>query len=250
MKKFFKRAAITFAVLLFWILIWFWGAKKAGSELILPSPFQVLVRFWELAQTADFYTILGRSFLRVFFGFSGGILLGFALGTLSYYLKIVKTLISPLMAVVRATPVASFFLVLMYWMTTDRVPSFISLLMVVPIVWQNTILGFEKKDPLLGEMAKTFQLSPVKTFLKIDLPQVFSYILSAGKTTFGLAWKASVSAEVMALTKVSVGLMIYNAKFYLETADLYAWTFAIILFSIVPEKIFSALFSKKEGELC
>jgi len=245
MKSIFKRAAITVAALLFWIGVWFLLAEGAGSPWILPSPLPVFSRLWELACTPDFYRILSLSFLRVFTGFLAGIVLGFLTGTLSHYLKPIRALCAPLMAVIRATPVASFILVVLFWMTTDRVPAFISFLMVLPIVWQNTVLGYEKKDPLLDEMARAFHLSPVITFWRIDLPQVLSFTASAGKTALGLAWKAGVAAEVLALTKTSVGLMIYNAKLYLETVDLYAWTCAIILFSIVLEKLFSALLGKK-----
>ena len=248
MKKILKRAAITIAVLLFWILVWLFAAKKAGTELILPSPLQVISRLWELAKTTEFYTILGQSFLRVFTGFVAGILLGFLLGTLSYYLKFFHALISPVMTVVRATPVASFILVVLFWMTTDQVPTFISLLMVLPIVWQNTILGYEQKDAQLNEMAKVFHIPPFQTFWKIDLPQVLAFTMSAGKTALGLAWKAGVAAEVLALTKNSVGLMIYNAKMYLETVDLYAWTCAIILFSMALEKLFSILFAERRRQ--
>ncbi len=234
-----KRVAITVAALLFWILVWHLLANKVGNEWILPTPAVVFSRLLALAGTLDFYRVLFLSFLSVFCGFLAGILLGFALGTASYYVKALHPLISPLMAVIRATPVASFILLVLFWMTTDRVPTFISLLMVLPIVWQNTLLGYEKKDPALDEMAKVFRISPLRTFLKIDLPQVLSYTFSAGKTALGLAWKAGVAAEVLALTKNSVGLMIYNAKLYIETVDLYAWTCSIILFSIALEKLFS-----------
>ena len=239
MKRILKRVAITVAALLFWILVWFLLAKKVGNEWILPSPVVVFSRLSALARTIDFYQVLGFSFLRVCSGFFFGMVLGFLLGSLSSYVKALHPLFSPLMAVIRATPVASFILLVLFWMTTDRVPTFISLLMVLPIVWQNTLLGYEKKDSSLDEMAKAFRISPLRTFLRIDLPQVLSYTLSAGKTALGLAWKAGVAAEVLALTKNSVGLMIYNAKLYIETVDLYAWTCAIILFSIALEKLFT-----------
>lgn len=248
MKQLLKRVATAVAALLFWGLIWWFASAKAGSEFILPSPARVFSRLIQLGGTLDFYRILGLSFLRIFYGFFAGILFGFLLGTLCHYIRPFRALISPLMAVIRATPVASFILVVLFWMSTDRVPSFISLLMVLPIIWQNTILGYEKKDPLLEEMAKVFRISPVKTFLKIDLPQVLSFTLSAGQTALGLAWKAGVAAEVLALTKSSVGLMIYNAKLYLETIDLYAWTCAIILFSVILEKLFSILFFGRRNQ--
>lgn len=248
MKNVMKRAATVIAALLFWMLLWLFVAHRVDSKWILPSPVHVFARLWELAKTAEFYLVLLHSFRRVFLGFFWGSVLGFLLGSVSYYQKALHALISPLMAVIRATPVASFILLVLFWMTTDRVPAFISFLMVLPIVWQNTILGYQKKDPLLDEMARAFCLSPAKVFWKMDLPHVLSYTVSAGKTALGLAWKAGVAAEVLALTKDSVGLMIYNSKLYIETVDLYAWTCAIILFSVGLEKLFSFLFSERRKQ--
>lgn len=248
MKKILKRVAISVAALIFWLVIWHLIAEKAGNEWLFPRPSTVFARLWELAKTAEFYRILLLSFLRVFRGFLAGLLLGFAFGTLSHYVPLVHGLVSPMMSVIRATPVASFILAVFIWMATDQIPTFISFLMVVPIVWQNTVLGYEKKDPKLNEMAQVFRISPVTAFFKIDLPQVLSFTMSAGKTALGLAWKAGVAAEVLAMTKDSVGLMIYNAKFYVETVDLYAWTCAIILFSVGLEKLLTLLFRQRRKQ--
>ena len=67
--------------------------------------------------------------------------------------------------------------------------------------------------------------------------RMIPYVLSSGKAALGLAWKAGVAAEVLALPKVSIGKMISDAKLYLETVDLYAWTLAIILLSVFLEKV-------------
>ena len=53
----------------------------------------------------------------------------------------------------------------------------------------------------------------------------------------GLSWKAGVAAEVLANTKHSIGGNIYNAKIYIETADLFAWTAVVIVISVVLEKL-------------
>ena len=38
--------------------------------------------------------------------------------------------------------------------------------------------------------------------------------------------------------------MIYEAKLYLETPDLYAWTLVIIVVSLIMEALFTFLFRK------
>ncbi len=246
-RKTFQTAAISLVAVVFWIGVWALIAEVMDLPFVLPSPWSVFSRLWELAQTADFYRALFSSLRRILIGFAGGMLLGAILGFLTYRLCLVRALISPLMGVIRATPVASFILVVLFWLENEQVPAFISLLMVLPIAWQNTVLGLERRDPQLAEMAKVFRFGKWKTFTKVDLPQVISFLISAGKTTLGLAWKAGVAAEVLALTKTSVGVMIYQAKMYLETVDLYAWTLAIILFSVLLEKLFFALLRERKG---
>lgn len=246
MKNSLKKAATVIAALLFWILVWFLASKKIDSIFILPSPTLVFPRIIALACTAEFYRVLFLSFIRITLGFLFGMILGFFLGFFTHYIPAAKALLSPLMSIIRATPVASFILVVIFWIEREGVPSFISILMVLPIVWQNTVLGLEKKDKGLDEVAKVFRFGRWKTLFRVDLPQIIPFVFSAGKTALGLAWKAGVAAEVLALPKASIGMMIYNAKLYLETVDLYAWTIMIIIFSVILEKLFSLLFQAAE----
>ena len=56
-------------------------------------------------------------------------------------------------------------------------------------------------------------------------------------TAMGFAWKAGIAAEVLATPKNSIGEQLYNAKIYLETADLFAWTVVVILLSMAIEEV-------------
>lgn len=247
MKKRWIKGAASIAALLFWILVWHLVASEVKMSLILPKPGEVLLRLWELGQTKEFYETLFSSLLRISEGYLAGIAAGIAMGYLAYRFSFFDVLIRPLMSTVRATPVASFILMVWLWMERDGVPAFISFLMVLPIVWQNTILGFQKRDPRLGEMARVFCFGKWKTFLRVDLPQVLPFLFSSAKTGLGLAWKAGVAAEVLALPRVAIGRMIYNAKMYLETVDLYAWTLAIILLSMALERFVGLILKARGG---
>ena len=57
-------------------------------------------------------------------------------------------------------------------------------------------------------------------------------------TALGLCWKAGTAAEVIALSGGSIGEKLYHAKIYFETADLFAWTAAIVLISALFERLF------------
>lgn len=242
-----KTIGLIFALLL-WLGVWYLLAKKADLTLILPTPKTVFQRLFELLGEGQFYKAAGASFLRVMWGFTLGTVLGFALGFCANLLPFLRTLFEPIMSVLRATPVASFILVLLFWTKTERVPAVISFMMVLPIIFQNTLTGFDSRDRAFDELKKAFRIFPLRCFFKVDLPQVLPYVFSAGKTALGLAWKAGVAAEVLALPKVSVGYMIYNAKMYLETVDLYAYTLAIILISILLEKLVEKIFSGRRWD--
>jgi len=62
------------------------------------------------------------------------------------------------------------------------------------------------------------------------------YIVSALTTGLGVAWKIAIGAEVIARPAGTMGRNVYDARIHLLTADLFAWTIAIIVLSIVFEK--------------
>ena len=61
------------------------------------------------------------------------------------------------------------------------------------------------------------------------------------KLAIGLSWKSGAAAEVIGIPSGSIGEKLYEAKVYLETADLFAWTIAVILLSWLSEKLFMFL---------
>ena len=60
----------------------------------------------------------------------------------------------------------------------------------------------------------------------------------------GLSWKACIAAEVICTPNGSIGQGIYNAKIYLETPSLFAWTAAVILLSVLLEMLIKTIISK------
>ena len=82
----------------------------------------------------------------------------------------------------------------------------------------------------------------------IYVSQILPYFVSACRLSLGMCWKAGVAAEVIGVPKGSIGEKLYNAKIYLETPDLFAWTIVIIVISFVFEKCF--LWLVRKGVYC
>lgn len=230
--------------LIFWLGVWQLAAflvelsvQGRGNELLFPYPATVLAVLVQLAKQPSFWTSVGLSLLRILCGMAAGTLLGTLLAVLTCASKAADLLLSPAIRVVRATPVASFILLVLLWVSRGTVPGVIAGLMVLPVIWSNLVRGIRETDPKLLEMARAFRFSNVKTLRLIYIPSARPYFLSAITTSMGLAWKSGVAAEALCLPRTAIGTQIYNTKLYLETPDLFAWTLTVILLSLVLEKL-------------
>ena len=225
-----------------WLLVWHIASARLGAPLLLPSPRAVLERLGEWWTTALFWQQALRSLLRVL----GGILLGVAVAipvaVCTALLPPVHALLHPLIVTVKCTPVSAFIILAMLWINEGAIPVFISFLMVFPIVWTNlhTAIGGIPRPYL--EMACVFRLPFIRRIRRIVLPAVLPYFLSACQSSIGLAWKAGVAAEVLALPALSIGKQLYESKLYLETTDLFAWTLVVIVLSLLLEWLTRMLF--------
>ena len=244
-----KKIALSFlktlAVSAFWITLWFVLAKYVvGMELLLPSPITVGKRLLEITSQKDFYVTTAYSLLRVSFGILIASLISIILSVITYSSRVANALVSPFITVIKATPVASFIILALLWLDRSELPVFIAILMLLPIMWTNLMTGLAQTDKKLIEMAKVFRVGRIKTLFGIYVPSVLPYFTSAAKTSLGLAWKAGIAAEVLAVPAKSIGKKLFDSKAYFETADLFAWTAVVILLSLIIEIIFEALISR------
>ncbi len=231
-KDFAKKIAAGAVWLLIWLLCWL----TVGKDVLIPSPAAVFLRLGQLICTLPFWQQVGLSLLRILAGFALALVLGVVFGALTARSALADTLLSPALRTVRAIPVASFIILLFVLMSKEYIPTVTSFLMVLPVVWSNVDQGVRSTDIQLLEMAQVFRLSRRKVLRHIWLPQVAPFFLAAARTGMGLAWKAGVAAEVLAAPRLGIGRALYEAKVYLETADLFAWTAVIVCISVVLEK--------------
>lgn len=235
--KLIKRLLIGTAVAVFWIGVWWLIALYVNKELLVPTPYRVLQACGDILRSDTFWRTVGASLQRIVYGFLAAVAVGTVLALLTVKLPPIKVLFAPLLHLVRAAPVASFIILTMVWIVTDRVPTFISFLMVLPIVWVNMEEGFRRIDPQLKEMAVVYRLGPWRTLTKVTLPSVMPFFLTACTNGLGFAWKSGVAAEVICRPEFSIGNKLYEAKTYLEMPEMFAWTAVVVLLSILLEQL-------------
>ena len=233
-----KKFSVKAAVAALWLVLWQLVCYTVNMELLVVSPLTVLRRLCELSATASFWQYSLCSLGRITEGFLLGSMTGTVLAMLCHQFSFARAFFSPAVTLIKSTPVASFIILALVWLTGQRVPVFISFLMVLPVVYGNVFQGIREVDPKLIEMAKVYGMNRRKRVTKIYIPSVLPYMMAACRTALGLSWKAGVAAEVIGVTKDSIGRQLYYSKIYLETADLFAWTAVVIILSVALEKIF------------
>lgn len=242
MKKILKSLGGTLLVLAFWLAVWWLGAIRMGRALLLPSPHAVFQKLCELILTADFWRIVFRSILRVVLGILLAMFSGVLLALLTSFSRLLYRLFYPILSVIKATPIASFVILALLWLGSSMLPVFIAMLIVLPVVWAAVSDGIHAFDKQLIETCYVFDFPLGKRLRLLYLPTIMPYFLSACKTSIGMAWKAGVAAEVLAVSPVSIGKQLFEAKIYLETEELFAWTAVVVLLSLAIEKLVTLTF--------
>ena len=232
----------------FWLAVWWLLALIVGKELLIPSPPLVVRTLLELVVTGAFWRYTALTLLRITLGLLLGIVLGILTALLTNRLSLLHALLAPAIRVVRATPVASFIILVLLWVANGRVPVVISALVVLPVIWESTAAGLESVDRNLLEFARAYRLTRLDTWRSIVIPSMLPQLSAAVCTAIGLAWKSGVAAEVLCLPKAAVGTQVYFSKLYLDTPALFAWTLVVVALSLTVERIARRLLlGRKEG---
>lgn len=244
-----SRKVTTLVAVAFWLGVWELLARIIGEEILLVSPLAVLFRLVAMVRDGEFWISLSSSLARIALGFLLSLVAGMVLAVLSYRSEGIRLLFSPLLKTIKTIPVASYIILLLIWIPSRNLSVATSFLMCFPIIYSNALEGLLATDTQLLEMADLFQIPWRKRIVSIYLSQLAPFLESALKIGLGLAWKSGVAAEVIGLPDHTIGDHLYQAKTYLDTAGLFAWTLAICLLSVLCEKLVLYLFTCLEHHL-
>lgn len=224
-------------IILAWILVWYIAAMAVDNSILLVTPLQAFRELLSLLDDPRFYQAVGLSLLRIGSGFLAGFTAALILAALSSRHTLLEEVLSPVMTLLKAVPVASFVVLLLIWWGSSFLAVAICFVVVLPNIYINTLEGLKNTDRQLLEMARVFRLPVKNKFFYIYRPSILPFLYSSMKISLGMCWKSGVAAEVIGTPDYSIGEGLYLSKIYLNTAGVLAWTAVIILLSILFEKL-------------
>ena len=231
----FKNSIKKILIILFWLFVWEISSIIINKPLLFPSPIKVLIRLSQLIITNEFLISSFASLGRIGIGILIAIISGSIVAIICSFSKLVYEFIHPIITVIKATPVASFIILIWIFIGNNITPIFISSLMVFPIVFSNLYQGIISVDKDLMEVCKIYNLPRKKIIRSLYIPSVIPYFFSALLSSIGLGWKAGIAAEVLCTPNNSIGKSIFESKTYIEYIDLFAWTSSVIILSLLFE---------------
>ena len=224
--------------------IWKILSLVLGAEIILPSPEKTVLGFFRLLLSTKFWPAFGATIIRGLLGFTISCAAGIVLGITSGLKPGIHAFVKPYLAIIKPTPVMSVILLALIWFKTDNVPIFVSFLIAFPIIFSNVIEGVNQVEEKLIEMSKLYGIKKRTTLFHIYIPSITPYFLAGISSGLGITWKVVIAAEVLSQPVHALGTGLQEAKIQLETAEVFAWTAAAILLSVITEKSLNLLLKK------
>ncbi|WP_291380269.1 ABC transporter permease subunit [Demequina sp.] len=244
-----KRVGRPLVAALFWVAVWQFAAWSVDKDFLLASPWAVMTRLAELAFTIDFWGTVGWSLARIAIGFVGAAVVGALAAALAAASRMVDTLVSPLISTIRSAPVVSFIILLLLWTDTSKLSAIVAFLMVLPVMYASVLEGIRHRDRSLLEAARVFRVPFASRVAAIDMPAVLPFFAAACRVGVGLAWKSGVAAEVIGVADGSIGERLYEAKLFLSSEDILAWTLVIVVLSVACESAVLRLLRRVPGRV-
>lgn len=227
-----------------YIVIWQLLSMLVGSRLLLlPSPLDTLISMKEIVVSKTGWQSIGMTVLRILCGYLCGCAVGVALALLTSHFRVFDWLLKPMRSLIKTTPITSFALILLVSVVSGMVPVVVAMIVVVPMIWQTTEEAIKNRSMQLSEMAQIY-LTFWRKLRYVTLPQVLPQFFATASTALGFAWKAVITAEILALPKLGIGRQMQFHKIHIEIPELFAWTLLVIIFSVILEYTFKLLLRK------
>ncbi|UJP39745.1 ABC transporter permease [Cellulomonas palmilytica] len=243
------RRARTAAAVACWLVVWQVAALALGQPILLVGPWDVVVRLVELVPTGELWATVGRTLTNVALGFTLALVAAVALAAAAAAWRWADALLAPLVSTIRATPVVAFIILVLLWTDSARLALVVAFLMALPVLYVNVLEGVRQRDERLLEMTRVFAVPWPRRLAAVDAPGVLPYLVAGCRTGIGLAWKSGIAAEVIGLPAGSIGEQMYQAKLFLATADLLAWTVVVVVLAALTERVVLALLERARRAL-
>jgi NitT/TauT family transport system permease protein len=242
MTKLIRRIAFMalpwLAIILIWYLV---RASGLVQTSLVPTPLDVLARWWQLVTEAGFLMDMLMSTQRVVLGVAFGITAAVPVGFLLGWYQPIRRFIDPLINFFRALPpIALIPLVIVYFgigeLAKVVILFYASFFAGVIVMYE----GIAQISPIYLRVARTLGARDLEIFWRVIVPLAVPHMLTALRVALGVAWATLVASELIAAQQ-GLGAVIQNASSFFQLDTIYAGIITIGLIALIMDYLLRRL---------
>ncbi|MCC7048888.1 MAG: ABC transporter permease [Alphaproteobacteria bacterium] len=232
-----RRIAILAVLCAAWQLY----AQWVNNPLMFPTFYDVMLAWWDSAFHGPLFDRTFTSIRVLLIGYASGIALAAAFTTLAVSTRVGTDLLSTLTAMFNPLPAIALLPLALLWFGLG-IPSLVFVI-IHSVLWAvalNTHTGFMAVSETLRMAGQNYGLRGIPYVLKILIPAAFPSILAGLKIGWAFSWRTLIAAElVFGVSSRSGGLgwFIFENRNQLETANVFAGLFTVIVIGLVVESV-------------
>jgi NitT/TauT family transport system permease protein len=229
------------AILVTLAVAWEVYARWLANPLMFPTFSETVDALWDSATRGPLVDRMVTSIRVLLIGYASGLAIGAALTTFAVSTRIGTDLLSTLTAMFNPLPAIALLPLALLWFGLG-VPSLVFVI-IHSVLWAvalNTHSGFLAVPETQRMAGMNYGLRGLRYVMQILIPAAFPSILAGLKIGWAFAWRTLIAAELVfgvSSRTGGLGWFIFENRSKLETANVFAGLFTVILIGLLVESV-------------
>lgn len=230
-------------------LIWEIYARWLSNPLLFPTFSDTLSAFFSGIGDGTLLDRARISLQTLVVGYAVGIVMAMLLTTLAITSRIGTDFLETLTSMFNPLPAIALLPLALIWFGLGE--GSLIFVMVHSVLWSvalNTHGGFRAVSPTLRMVGRNYGLKGFALVRRVLMPAAFPSILTGLKIGWAFAWRTLIAAELVfgaSSGKGGLGWYIFENRNQLETANVFAGLFFVILIGLFVENVIFAAIEKR-----
>jgi NitT/TauT family transport system permease protein len=234
------------------LIIALWEAVsrlKLFNPLLFPSVEAILKALWRSIATGEVVASTAFSLQLILVGMGLGLAIALVLAIAAMLSRVVGTVVETMITIFDPIPGMAILPLAILWFGTGQAA--IVFIIVHSVVWPMVLAmltGFRTMPRILLEVGRNLHLRPLALATRIRLPAALPSVIHGVKVGWARAWRALIAAEMVfgaTGAKGGLGWLIYQKRFFLDLAGVFAGLIVIMLIGMAVEDLFFAQVEKR-----
>ncbi len=228
-------------VLLVLAVAWEAYARYASNPLMFPSFTDTLAAWWAGVRSGELVLAVAGTMKVLLLGYGVAVVLAAVLTTFAITTRFGTDALATMTAMFNPLPAIAILPLALLWFGLG-VESLVFVI-VHSVLWAvslNTLTGFQSVSQTQRMVGRNYELGRIGFVAFILIPAAFPSILSGLKIGWAFAWRTLIAAELVfgvAGNSAGLGWYIFQNRNALETANVFAGLFTVILIGLAVEGI-------------